>query len=51
MTSIQKILVVLLCIVVGSISLSAQIDFAGGAGTSDDPYLIATAEQLAELQR
>ena len=30
---------------------SAATDFAGGSGTKDDPYQIATAEQLAKLAK
>lgn len=29
----------------------AATDFAGGSGTKDDPYQIATAEQLAKLAK
>ena len=40
---IQVILVSLVCILV---SLAQAADFAGGTGEPNDPYLIATAEQL-----
>ena len=34
---------------VAIVTVEADTDFCGGSGTSDDPYLICTAKQLAKL--
>ena len=40
-------IILILCVILQSLALSAE--FAGGTGESNDPYQIATAEQLISI--